>query len=70
MLLLEGKANFKGCGTLNLPSSVSIQQAPPDVVKRLHAITSVDLTKKKVGFELAGEGSGHHPWLHRIAVHG
>ena len=44
MLLLEGKANFKGCGNLRLPSSDALQQAPPEVVDRLHAIKEVDLS--------------------------
>ena len=56
MLLLEGKANLKGCGTLNLPSGDAISQASSDVIDRLHAIKSVDLTEQKVGFKVAGMG--------------
>ena len=57
VLLLEGKANLKGCGTLHLPSSDALQQAPPEVVDRLDAIKEVDLRKENVGFEVTGEGS-------------
>ena len=54
MLLLEGKANLKGCDTLKLPSSDAMNQASPDVIDRLHAIKEVDLTKNKIGFSVAG----------------
>ena len=57
VLLLEGKADFKGCGSLHVPSSDALQQAPPEVVDRLHAIKEVDLRKETIGFEVAGEGS-------------
>ena len=54
VLLLEGKANLKGCGTLELPSSDAMNQSSPDVIDRLHAIKEVDLTKSKIGFSVAG----------------
>ena len=54
LLLLEGKADFKGCGTLLLPSHKAFEQASSDVMERLSAIKSVDLRKNVVGFEVAG----------------
>ena len=54
LLLLEGKADFKGCGTLLLPSHKAFEQASSDVTERLSAIKSVDLRKSVVGFEVAG----------------
>ena len=54
VLILEGKANLKGCDTLELPSSDAMNQASPDVIDRLHAIKVVDLTKNKIGFSVAG----------------
>ena len=56
VLLLEGKANLKGCDTLELPSSDAMNQASPDVIDRLHAIKEVDLRKDKIGFYVAGKG--------------
>ena len=44
VLLCEGKANFEGCGTLTLPSSEAMQQAPASVHDRLDAIEKVDLS--------------------------
>ena len=56
VLLLEGKANLQGCGSLELPSSDAMKQASPDVIDRLHAIKEVNLTKDKIGFSVAGKG--------------
>ena len=44
VLLLEGKANFKGTGTITAPSLDAIKQAPADFKERLNAIESVDLS--------------------------
>ena len=44
VLLLEGKANFKGTGTITLPSVDNIKQAPVDLKERFDAIESVDLS--------------------------
>ena len=57
-LLLEGKANLQGCGTVRMPSSEAINQAPAMIQERLLAIKSVDLRKEKIGFEIAGESCG------------
>ena len=54
LLLLEGKAKFKGCTTLHLLSRKALEQASSDVIKRLSAIESVDLRKDAVEFEVAG----------------
>ena len=54
LLLVEGKADFKGCGTLLLPSHKAFEQASSDVMELLSAIESVDLRKRVVGFEVAG----------------
>ena len=54
VLLLEGKANLKYCDTLELPSRSAMNQASPDVIDRLHAIKEVDLTKDRIGFNVAG----------------
>ena len=43
VLLLEGKANFKGCGTVTMPSAEAMAQADPDIIQRFQAITKVDL---------------------------
>ena len=44
VLLLEGKANFRGTGTITAPSLDAIKQAPADLKERLDAIESVDLS--------------------------
>ena len=38
VLLLEGKANMKGCGTLSLPSRADIDSAPVMITDRLSSI--------------------------------
>ena len=38
VLLLEGKANLQGCGSLELPSSDAMKQASPKVIDRLHEL--------------------------------
>ena len=43
MLLLEGKANFTGCGTVTMPSAEAMAQADPDIIQRFQAITKIDL---------------------------
>ena len=55
VLLLEGKTNFKGCGTVTMPSAEAIAQASPDVVDRFQAIEMVDLSGMD---NLAGELRG------------
>ena len=45
VLLLEGKANFVGTGTITAPSLDAIKKAPVDLKERLDAIESVDLSK-------------------------
>ena len=54
--LLEGKTDLSMFDTLKLPSSDAMKQASPDVLDRLHAIKEVDLTKDKIGFDVAGKG--------------
>ena len=44
VLLLEGKASLKGCGTITMPSGETMKQAPPDVLDRFQAIKEVDLS--------------------------
>jgi hypothetical protein len=60
VLLLEGKANLKNCGTVTMPSAEAMAQASPDVIKRFQAIEKVDLSGMD---NLAGElpAPGHHP---------
>ena len=53
MLLLEGKSNFKGCGTVTMPSAEAMAQADPDIIQRAQAITKVDL--RGMSRELLGE---------------
>ena len=57
-LILEGKANLRGCGTLQLPSSDAMAQAPSDVLGRLNAIESVDLREDTIGFKVTGTRCG------------
>ena len=52
VLLLEGKANFKGCGTVIMPSAEAMAQASPDVIDRFQAIKKVDFSGMS---NLAGE---------------
>ena len=52
LLLLEGKANFKGCGTVTMPSAEAIAQADPDIIQCFQAIRKVDLSGMT---NLAGE---------------
>ena len=47
LLLLEGKANFEGTGTITLPTAVVIEQAPTDLKERFNAIESFDLSGLK-----------------------
>ena len=44
VLLLEGKANFMGTGTITAPSLDAIKQAPADLKERLDAIESIHLS--------------------------
>ena len=53
-MLLEEDIDLKGFGTLSMPSLNAIEQAPSDIIDRLHAIKSVDLTRNKIGFKIAG----------------
>ena len=43
VLLLEGKANFTGCGTVTMPSAEAMAQASPDVIARFQSIKEVNL---------------------------
>ena len=43
VLLLEGKANLKGCGTVTMPSAEDMAQAPADVIERFQTVKTVDL---------------------------
>ena len=52
VLLLEGKANLKGCGTVTMPSAEAMAQASPDVIARFQAIKEVNLNGMR---NLAGE---------------
>ena len=47
LLLLEGKANFEGTGTITLPTAAVIEQAPADLKERFNAIESFDLSGLK-----------------------
>ena len=47
LLLLKGKANFEGTGTITLPSDDDIKQAPADLKERFNAIESFDLSGLK-----------------------
>lgn len=65
VLLLEGKANLKGCGTVTMPSAEAMAEANPDIKKRAQAIRKVDMS----GMEnLEGECSIQYIILMR-AVH-
>ena len=55
VLLLEGKANLKGCGTLTLPSDESIESAPADVKARFFALKSIAVVE---GTRLRGRLEG------------
>ena len=55
VLLLEGKANLKNCGTVTMPSAEAMAQASPDVIDRFQAIEKVDLSGMS---NLAGELRG------------
>jgi len=55
VLLLEGKANLKGCGTVTMPSAEAMAQASPDIIDRFQAIEMVNLSGMN---NLAGELCG------------
>ena len=57
-LLLEGKADFKDCGTVTMPSADAMAQASPDIINRFQAIKEVNFTGMK---NLAGELRGLNP---------
>ena len=57
VLLLEGNANMMGCGALSLPSRDDINSAPVTVTDRLTKITTVNLTKGEIGFDVEGQKS-------------
>ena len=44
VLLLEGNANLRNCGTIIMPSGKTMKQAPPDVLDRFQAIKEVNLS--------------------------
>ena len=58
LLLLEGKANLKNCGTVTMPSAEAMAQASPDIIDRFQAIEMVNLSG--MGY-LAGELRGPRP---------
>ena len=45
VLLLEGKGNFEGTGTLTMPSADDIENADPADKERLRTIKSVDVKR-------------------------
>ena len=49
VLVLEGKANMMGCGTLSLPSRGDIDDAPTAVTDRLTTIKTVNLNRMYKG---------------------
>ena len=53
-ILLEEEIDLRGFGALRMPSQDAIEQAPSNVVDRLRAIKSIDLTQNKIGVEIAG----------------
>ena len=55
VLLLEGKANLKGCGTVTMPSADAMAQASPDIINRFQAIKEVNFSGMN---NLAGELCG------------
>ena len=55
VLLLEGKANFEGCGTVTMPSADAMAQASPDIINRFQAIKEVNFSGMT---NLAGELCG------------
>ena len=55
LLLLEGKANFKGCGTVTMPSADAMAQASLDIINRFQAIKEVNFSGMN---NLAGELCG------------
>ena len=55
VLLLEGKADFKECGTVTMPSADAMAQASPDIINRFQAIKEVNFSGMS---NLAGELRG------------
>ena len=55
--VLEGKLKMDCFSELGLPSNDDINQAPYDIVERLHAVTSVDV--QALGFKLRGDCGPH-----------
>ena len=55
--VLEGKLKMDCFSELGLPSNDDINQAPHDIVERLHAVTIVDV--KALGFKLTGDCGPH-----------
>ena len=53
----EGKLKMDCFSELGLPSNDDINQAPHDIVERLHAVTSVDV--EALGFKLTGDCGPH-----------
>ena len=53
--LLEGEVDLSFFCTLSLPPQTAMEQAPSEVIDRLHAIKEVDPTEERVGFAVAGE---------------
>ena len=58
VLLLEGKANLKDCGTVTMPSADAMAQASPDIINRFQAIKEVNFSGMG---NLAGELCGLNP---------
>ena len=61
VLVLEGKANLRGCEGIELPSRDAMNKAPSDVIDRLNAIESVDLREQTIGLNVAGTRSYDRP---------
>ena len=55
VLMMEGKANLKDCGTITMPSADAMAQASPDIINRFQAIKEVNFSGMS---NLAGELRG------------
>ena len=55
VLMMEGKANLRGCGTITMPTADAMAQASPDIINRFQAIKEVNFSYMS---NLAGELRG------------
>ena len=53
--VFEGKLKTDCFLELRMPTSDDLNQAPQDIINRIHAVTSVNATSGEVGFELTGD---------------